>query len=101
MASLEDKLAPLRARFRQRLLLNRADISALAAEQTIEAAREVGRTAHKIAGLGGSLGYGDLSIYAKSVDRLSAASPESVFASGEYRRFIDELDRIVTDEAQA
>ena len=78
MAEGADPFAGVRARFRERLIQDRSQLSAAAMWPTCE--DHVAATVHRIAGLAGTLGYPDLSDAAKSLeDRLhggAAAAPE-------------------------
>ena len=71
-------------------------MSACAAAGTSAAGQEVGQLAHKMAGMGGSLGFQTLSVCAKAVDTLAAAAePENVFRSKGFSDLISEIDRII------
>jgi HPt (histidine-containing phosphotransfer) domain-containing protein len=98
VSDLDARFAPLRARFLQRLTSERISIEASASEGSRAAGEDVGRRAHKIAGMGGSLGFQKLSTYAKAVDVRASTEPDTLFQSQEYSVFVDEVVRLTQED---
>lgn len=74
MAETADPFAPLRERFRLRLVEDERTLGARAGGQADDAA--IVTVAHRIAGLAGTLGYAGLSEAAKLVEQVMISSAD-------------------------
>lgn len=70
MNDFADRMAALRARFLDRLAQELPEIEALVPAEGAEQRAALKDKAHKLAGLGGSIGYPDLSSTARVLDEL-------------------------------
>jgi HPt (histidine-containing phosphotransfer) domain-containing protein len=79
MNDFEDRLASLRTRFRARLAADVAWMEQTVAHQpTASQLKELGSRAHKLAGISGSLGFPEIALAAKPLDREWTLTSEQV-----------------------